>query len=159
MTVIPSKKKDIDRYLAGPKGHKSCLFYIAMALIMTLVVVRAGAQYGGAINLNKKAPKTTLLPIGDASYMVDAIGRLSVPRDTIYIHDTLRIPVPLYQSYDTMQVVLMMRSGKMIPAHIIYSGFKQQTPKGLQWVQEPQPGAVLTIRWKVIDKKNIFKVL
>lgn len=132
-------QNDVRRMNPGPKGHKSCLFYIAVALIMTLVVVRAGAQY--------------------AAYPVDAIGRLSVLRDTIYIHDTLRIPVPLYQSYDTMQVVLMMRSGKMIPAHIVYSGFKQQTPKGLQWVQEPQPGAVLTIRWKVIDKKNIFKAL
>lgn len=158
MTITPSEKKDIDRYLTGTKGHKSCLFYIAVALIMTLVAVRAGAQYGGAINLNKKAPKTTLLPIGDASYMV-VDSAILVPRDTIYTHDTIRIPVPLYQSYDTMQVVLMMRSGKMIPAHIIYQGFKQQTPKGLQWVQEPQPGAVLTTRWKVIDKKNIFKVL
>lgn len=89
------------------------------------------------------------------------ISSLSVPdyhiRDTIRIHDTLRIPIYHYQSSDTIQAAFLLKGDRLISGFIIYSGFKVQTSKGLQWSAEPVASGFLDRKRRVIDRKRIVK--
>lgn len=78
-------------------------------------------------------------------------------RDTVYIHDTLRIPIYHYQSSDTIQAAFLLKGDRLISGFIIYSGFKVQTSKGLQWSAEPVASGFLDRKRRVIDRKKIVK--
>lgn len=87
--------------------------------------------------------------------------KIQIPRDTIRIHDTIYQPVPLYQVSDTGAFVYLTRSNSPVlkPCFVIRQGFKQNTPQGLQWVEEPRVIGIYSKRWKLIDRKKIQKIL
>lgn len=81
--------------------------------------------------------------------------------DTVKVHDTVGVPVLLFQSYDTLARIYITRSNKPVlkPCFIVREGFKQNGPRGLEWIEEPQVKAIYSKRWKLIPEKKIQKIL
>lgn len=115
-----------------------------------LTTCEARAQYG-----------TAVVPKGAITEAQPGIHPLLPIRDTIRIHDTIYQPVPLYQVSDTGAFVYLTRSNSPVlkSCFVIRQGFKQNTPQGLQWVEEPRVIGIYSKRWKLIDRKKIQKIL
>lgn len=129
-------------------SKKSILFYVLCALILIIVGRKASAQMG-FIDGSKDSIIWNVRP---SAYKCG---------DTLRIRDTIYQPVPLYQSLDTSANVYLTKGNRPVlkPCFIVVTGFKQQGPKGMQWVQEPVIKAIYSKRWKLIDMKKIQKIL
>ncbi len=85
---------------------------------------------------------------------------LPMPPDTVTKHDTAY--VALYQVRDTTITVYIMSAKRGLSCavcHVVFSGFKQQTPQGMQWVKQPELVGIYDTRWKKLDTKRIVKIL
>lgn len=133
-------------------SRKSILFFVLCALILVIVGRRANAQ----------SAKPTFSDTSDATRNPPSTKWVRIPApDTVHKTDTVYKGVPLYQSFDTTAMVYVTRSNRPVlkPCFVVRAGFKQQGPKGLQWVEEPQISAVYSKRWKKIDGKKIGRLL